>query len=640
MGDFSRDTFDQLKHYVSVRLQQGVPLVDADWNEQDDIRKHELQAFLKWFVGNGVPKDNDGFHILAIPEGEADNDFVIKGGDGDPETAGRCLVEGWDILNASDIRYTEQPLFVDEQLAVEWGVDSLLPLQPPDTGERTDLVYVDVWEREIDAIEDEDLVNPVIGVETCVRIKREWVVRVAEDTETVPEDPPEGHVFLALALLARRAGESVIGAEDMTDLRLTGLSLVSHYDVQQIVQDAYGEDYTLDHDGQPNLKASLRDAINAILRGGLPGTPEQSRPPRTNVVSQPFALGDRNGDVWLFWQSNRSGGTRHIWYNRYHRDRNDWEEDDTRVSTAASDHESEPFALEDSNGDIWVFWRASQDDNVDIRYRRYRRDLDDWEEADVQLTSDAGTNERPMALEDHTGVIWVFWQSDRRGSFDIWYNRYNPASEQWEENDSFVTQDSDTDIRPFALEDRNGEIWVFWHSDRDGTFGVWYNRHKPDSDTWETNDTRLTNDSDRNDPPMAVERPNGEIWAFWQTDRDDNANIYYARHNDFDGGSWTQAEELTTDPGQDTEPFVLKDHNGELWLLWKSNRNGDRAIWYKRHTEDTGWGHARQLTTPDVGLGDQMPMAFEDVTGEIWAFWRRIGIDVINIQYKTLIPAI
>ena len=60
MGNFSRDTFNKLKHYVGVRLQQGVPLVDADWNEGEDIRKHELQNFLKWFVGDGIIQGNPG----------------------------------------------------------------------------------------------------------------------------------------------------------------------------------------------------------------------------------------------------------------------------------------------------------------------------------------------------------------------------------------------------------------------------------------------------------------------------------------------------------------------------------------------------------------------------------------------------
>src|SRR3954469_23422188 len=69
MGSFSRDTFNRLKHYVGVRLQQGVPLIDADWNELEDIRKFELQAFLKWFVGDGVPAGNDGFRITALAGG-------------------------------------------------------------------------------------------------------------------------------------------------------------------------------------------------------------------------------------------------------------------------------------------------------------------------------------------------------------------------------------------------------------------------------------------------------------------------------------------------------------------------------------------------------------------------------------------
>ena len=47
MGKISPDTFNQSKQYVNVRLQQGVPIVDADWNEMDDIRKHEHQTFLQ-----------------------------------------------------------------------------------------------------------------------------------------------------------------------------------------------------------------------------------------------------------------------------------------------------------------------------------------------------------------------------------------------------------------------------------------------------------------------------------------------------------------------------------------------------------------------------------------------------------------
>ena len=66
MAVITPDTFDPLRSYIGVRLQQGVPLVDADWNEAHDVRKFEVQAFLKWFVGNGVPEGNDGFRIAGL----------------------------------------------------------------------------------------------------------------------------------------------------------------------------------------------------------------------------------------------------------------------------------------------------------------------------------------------------------------------------------------------------------------------------------------------------------------------------------------------------------------------------------------------------------------------------------------------
>ena len=53
------------------------------------------------------------------------------------------------------------------------------------------------------------LINPAIGVETCVRLKREAAVRVAEGTTTLPT-APAGHVFLPLALLRRPVNQPLI----------------------------------------------------------------------------------------------------------------------------------------------------------------------------------------------------------------------------------------------------------------------------------------------------------------------------------------------------------------------------------------------------------------------------------------------
>ncbi len=36
-GDFTRDTFESEKHFRQALMQQGRVMLDADWNEQQDI---------------------------------------------------------------------------------------------------------------------------------------------------------------------------------------------------------------------------------------------------------------------------------------------------------------------------------------------------------------------------------------------------------------------------------------------------------------------------------------------------------------------------------------------------------------------------------------------------------------------------
>jgi len=464
MGNFSRNTFDKLKHYVGVRLQQGVPIVDADWNELEDIRKYELQAFLKWFVGSGIPQGNDGFHILPAV---GDNDFVIG--------AGRCLVEGWDVINESNLNYTEQRLFNEAGLDEAWDVAPLPALTTP-AGARTDTVYLDVWEREVNAAEDFDhLVNPAIGIETCVRLKREWVVRVAEGAP--PPAPPSGHVFYSLAVLSR-TGQAVIPVEAITDQRLTGLAVGSQLDIQQITTDAFGSGYTLDHDGQPDLKVSLRETINALLRGEIPSTPELAltTPQQDN---QPFALEDSRGDLWVFWYSFRSGNY-DIWSKRYSRATSTWGSDTQLTTDTQQDYY--PFALEDSSGDLWVFWTSYRSGNADIWSKRYSRATSAWG-SDTQLTTDTQQDYQPFALEDSGGDLWVFWYSSRSGNPNIWYKRYSRATSAWGSDTRLTTATSThQDYQPFVLEDSTGDIWAFWtrysysSSDEGGFSGIWYKK--------------------------------------------------------------------------------------------------------------------------------------------------------------------
>lgn len=235
MGDFSRDTFKltnalhQLitgetvanpRHYVGVRLQQGVPLLDADWNELEDTRSAEVRALMRYFIGDGVPAGNNGF--LASESG-VNNDFAIN--------QGVILVDGMFAINLSVTTYSGQS-----------AAAGLPALTTPSGGtDRTDIVYLDIWNEEVGGSgmpsSDSRLVDERVGIETSVRVVRSWQVRVAQgatDLAGVAVSP--GHRLVPLALLHRRHGEAAIREAMIVDLRKQGVTLADNLKIPMYIR--------------------------------------------------------------------------------------------------------------------------------------------------------------------------------------------------------------------------------------------------------------------------------------------------------------------------------------------------------------------------------------------------------------------
>ncbi len=232
MGNFSRDSFLDTKNalnellvlvtpgapgvrnYVGVRMQQAVPVVDADWNEEADIRRLELEYILAQAIGNGVPASSKGFEIASV---SLPNNFSIS--------AGALFNNGWLVYNRQSINYDTQPYRNSP------GVVPPLPVLQPPALPTIYLVYVDAWEIEVNSLSDANLVDNRIGIETCVRLERAWLVRAEPiaananplDPATIPNQQP-GHRYYPLAVINRQPIPQ-IGAGMISDIRRTHLSL-------------------------------------------------------------------------------------------------------------------------------------------------------------------------------------------------------------------------------------------------------------------------------------------------------------------------------------------------------------------------------------------------------------------------------
>lgn len=198
-GDFSRNTFRPFRHYSRVLMQQGRVLLDSDWNEQGSIFLHYLQSLAKDLIGPyGGPAGNCGFKVISsMDDSEFPKDFPIEArthnfGIG----GGHYYVDGLLCENGDFTTYARkeaapgrsQADFLADELAV---------------GDH--LVYLDVWERHLTALEDAEIREVALGAQgpdTTTRAKVVWQVKTIElkgpladltCDNSVPPPPNDAH---------------------------------------------------------------------------------------------------------------------------------------------------------------------------------------------------------------------------------------------------------------------------------------------------------------------------------------------------------------------------------------------------------------------------------------------------------------
>ncbi len=172
-GDYSRWTFDPTKDYAAVLKQQGRVDLDADWNEFVEITDRRWRAETLDLVGQCFVPASTPNAFLITPSGP--NGFTIG--------IGRIYVDGLlvechglppaqfdpvlgELQETNGVPYNDQPYFPS-------------PL-PPVIGApgQTDLIYLDVWEREVTAIQDPNIREKALGgPDTTTRVQTVWQVK-------------------------------------------------------------------------------------------------------------------------------------------------------------------------------------------------------------------------------------------------------------------------------------------------------------------------------------------------------------------------------------------------------------------------------------------------------------------------------
>jgi len=134
--------------------------------------------------------------------------------------------------------------------------------------------------------------------------------------------------------------------------------------------------------------------------------------------------------------------------------------------------------------------------------------------------------------------------------------------------------------------------------------------------------------------PSIMRASDGRHWVFWFSYRTGNAEIFYKIYDPFQAHHWSSEMQLTNNAGTDATPYAMQASNGDIWVVWMTNRLGDYEIFYKTFN-GTAWSTDIRLTTNTST--DELPAILQTTDGKIWVFWDSLRTGNYDIFYKTTI---
>jgi len=556
-----------------------------------------------------------------------------------------------DVLIPEDLPFRTQPLHVSQERAAErahtWEVPTIAEV-PNDAD--TVVVYLDVWERPVTAAEDSSLMHSGLGVESCARMKREWVVRARAGSSVPRPDDPNGlddairfiagHSYYALATIAHQTGVPITD-EVITDQRERRLLMPP----ATLLEDLLGPvDYLDYRRGQGRPLVNLRAAINTLLRGELPGSPETPIGPDAGAIS--FGRGtfcDAKHGLITTW------GSGELVPSQLFAARLDLARPEAgfrtikEITGPTNNHHA---TLLDTGEVLLVYETGGPAPNIMMK----RGTFDTLADAPVITVTDTAAGERfPFAVAAG-GQVLILWHEDAGNTLQgKWYDPHN-ADNPFSEAHSLAEQVPQGGDLHAAVGPRN-TVWVAF-SDAAGPFAESKTRAialpfggPPDQSQLQL----LQSPHGHPKHPFVMMDTSEHVWVFWQA-FPGQGGIWYRRYLRDEG--WESAES-THVPGTDAgevaqaSPTAVSDAEGGIWLFWLSTAHivglSTASIWYARYNPVTQiWGEPRQMT--GFLRHDAAPFVVRGPDGSLWLFWRRSvgspGLDHYQLFYRRIFPSI
>jgi List-Bact-rpt repeat protein len=233
-----------------------------------------------------------------------------------------------------------------------------------------------------------------------------------------------------------------------------------------------------------------------------------------------------------------------------------------------------PRTVCDGLGTLGVVWESGPEDARNIYFSRLLSGDSAFHDS-LRITNGLSDQCRPDIAVDNQNTIYVVWQDNRRGNWDI-YLSTSTDGQNWSPEISLIEteQDKANQTNPRIAVASDNTVYVVFQDDRHGNQDI-YRVSSSNGFAAKTISALTTDSTDQTQPDIAVDADDN-VFVVWTDARNDSTDIYGADslHN------WMNVPVVKNAANQ-TEPALAADSEGSnLHIAWTDDSNGNKDIFY------------------------------------------------------------
>jgi type II secretory pathway pseudopilin PulG len=319
-----------------------------------------------------------------------------------------------------------------------------------------------------------------------------------------------------------------------------------------------------------------------------------------NVVVNADVFGEQNNpsvaiysdDAYVVWEDGRNGG-HDIYMQKFVYSPSSgtyirsWSADVMLKDNAVC---KSPKLEVSDNGFLYLAWRDERDGDSDIYLQGISTSDGSLIGTEYKVNNDSipYSQENPSIDSDQAGNLYVVWEDNRGGSWDIYGQKFDFISSGfWASDLKINSTDTTEQLSPRIILDRDtgggGEnmnnFYVIWQSNDSGDFDIML--RKFDLNGTEVFAERMINNDaaflDQYNPAITFDGSE-YFYAVWSDDRNSQPDIYMQKINKSGVISFAEDKKINDDAFAEARrfnPSVFYESDSAIYVAWEDSRNGD-----------------------------------------------------------------